>query len=118
MTTTLFLVRHGQTTLNAEQRFRGRRDPSLDSHGVRQAQAAARQLAAANPEVVHASPLRRAVETARPIADLAGTDVSVPDLVDLDYGAWEGLTAGEAEQWGPAVYVVSHRSPPSPTPRR
>lgn len=110
--TTLFLVRHGRTVLNAEGRFRGRRDPPLDPTGVRQAEAAALRLSTAQPAAVYASPLRRAVETAEPIARVFGLPVHpLPGLIDLDYGAWEGLTPEEASRAAPDAFALFRSHP-------
>lgn len=110
--TTLFVVRHGQTTLNAQGRFRGRADPSLDSTGREQAQQAARQLASAQPEAVHTSPLRRAVETAQIIAGEVGLEVStLTDLIDIDCGSWEGLTPEQAAASHPEAYQTFRSDP-------
>jgi len=99
------LVRHGRTSLNAEGRFRGRLDVPLDDEGRRQAEAAAERLAAVDLAAVYSSPLRRALETAQPIAARHGLEVQIEErLVDLDHGAWEGLTAAEAEAQDPQAY--------------
>lgn len=112
MRTALHLVRHGRTVLNAEGRFRGRRDPPLDATGIAQAEVAALRLATAELVAVYASPLRRAVETAEPIARLFGLAVNLlSDLIDLDYGAWEGLTLEEAARDAPDAYALFRNSP-------
>ena len=114
---TLFLVRHGQTALNAAGRFRGRLDPPLDTHGVEQTEAAARRIAPAGPVAVYASPLRRTVETAQVIAGRCGLAVAkVPGLVDVDYGAWEGLTWEEATAADPDAAAVFQNDPHAATP--
>lgn len=103
--TTLYLVRHGRTTLNAQGRFRGRQDPPLDEQGQLEARAAGEHLARIPLVAVISSPLTRARQTAEAIANAHGLDVAIaPDLVDLDYGAWETLTAAEAEERDPEAY--------------
>jgi broad specificity phosphatase PhoE len=104
--TLVYLVRHGRTTLNAEGRFRGRLDPPLDAVGWREAEAAGRRLQAASPIRVFSSPLRRAAETAEALARATGAPMELwEDLVDVDYGAWEGLTADEARDRDPAAFA-------------
>ncbi|MHB0858044.1 MAG: histidine phosphatase family protein [Anaerolineae bacterium] len=129
MTTTLLLVRHGQTAWNSEERFRGRTDLPLDDLGVRQAEALARLIERDYvPAAVLTSPLQRAVQTAAPIAVSAepamrametvvrsvggdGPALSLSiradrGLMDLDYGVWSGLTTEEAEEHYPDLYAA------------
>ena len=102
-----YLVRHGRTLLNAEGRFRGRADVPLDEEGRRQAQETAEALADVPLAGVYSSPLRRALETASPIAERHGLKVGIAaDLIDLDHGLWEGLTAEEAEGAEPEAFAV------------
>ena len=61
---TLYLVRHGTTTMNVENRYRGRRDGPLDAQGYQDAVDAARFLSVENLAAVYAGPLRRTVATA------------------------------------------------------
>lgn len=110
--TTIYLVRHGRTTLNAQGRFRGRQDPPLDEQGSLEARKAGDHLARIPLVAVFSSPLERARQTAKAIADPHGLDVGVaPDLVDLDYGAWEALTAAEAAERNPEAYERFARQP-------
>src|ERR1700749_4606912 len=94
----LYLVRHGTTTLNVENRYRGRRDIPLDAQGYQDAVDAARHLSGMGLAAVYTGPLRRTIATAQIIAD----EARVPDirilhgLNNVDYGAWEGMTAEEA----------------------
>lgn len=95
--TTTLLLRHGQTEMSAERRFAGRGDVPLTSAGMQQAAAAAGRLAERGDiDAVVTSPLRRALCTAEAVADAAGVPLAVePDLVETDFGDWEGLTFGE-----------------------
>jgi broad specificity phosphatase PhoE len=91
--TLVYLARHGQTPLNESGVLRGLADPSLDEAGQRQARQLGTSLGSRKPSVVVASPLRRAVQTARPVADRAGLDVVTDErLVDRDYGPWTGVS--------------------------
>ena len=96
--TRIYVVRHGTTLLNRANRYRGRRDVPLDQGGWEDAWSAARQLEGVGLEAVYTSPLRRARDTARIVADASGFEsvIDLPGLVNLDYGAWEGLTAEES----------------------
>ena len=102
--TRLILVRHGETALTAQGRYSGRGDVPLSEQGEAQAMAAAGRVAGIARDVtaVVTSPLMRCVRTAELIAaEVGGTDVTViPDLIECDFGAWEGLTFAEVqERW-------------------
>jgi ribonuclease H / adenosylcobalamin/alpha-ribazole phosphatase len=115
--TTIFVVRHGRTALNAQGKFRGHLDPPLDDEGLRQAQAAARRLQVSPPIHVSSSPLRRAWETAEAIARLSGAPVSEDeDLIDLDYGAWAGLSADEVALRDPEMFALYRQDPEHAVP--
>jgi len=103
--TTLLLVRHGETALSAEKRFSGRGDPELTERGVEQARAVAARLASYDVTAVVSSPLRRAARTAEIVGEVLGVEVGIDDgLIETDFGAWEGLTFGEAQsQWPDAM---------------
>ena len=102
--THLVLVRHGETELTAQRRYSGRGDVGLSTKGTAQAAAAAARVASVVGAVaaVVTSPLSRCVSTAEAIADQVGSPpVQVdPDLVECDFGEWEGLTFAEVrERW-------------------
>lgn len=105
--TRVHLVRHGTTLLNRQNRYRGRRDVALDQGGWDDAWSAARELASVPLAAVYSSPLRRARDTARIVADVAGvaTVHDLPGLTNLEYGAWEGLTADEAAARDPDLFT-------------
>lgn len=85
--------RHGRTRWNVEHRFQGQADPPLDDVGHAQSEAAAPLLAAYAPVAVISSDLARAVQTARPLADLLGLQIALdPRLRERSLGRWEGLT--------------------------
>ncbi|WP_374025622.1 bifunctional RNase H/acid phosphatase [Mycobacterium sp. HNNTM2301] len=104
--TRLLLLRHGQTELSAQRRYSGRGNPALTEVGRRQADAAARYLAERGGiSSVFASPLQRAYDTAARAAKALGLDVTVDDdLIETDFGAWEGLTFGEAAERDPELH--------------
>lgn len=93
------LVRHGETAWNAAGRYQGRVDLPLNERGREQAVAAGRALAEEGRwEAVVSSPLLRARETARAIADRVGlADVLVEDgLIERSFGDAEGMSMAEA----------------------
>jgi probable phosphoglycerate mutase len=97
------LLRHGQTPMSVEKRYAGTSDVPLTEAGVRQAEAAARRLAAAGIGVIVASPLLRAVRTAQEVAAVTGVPVLTDEgFRETDFGAWEGLTFAEVRERWPA----------------
>jgi probable phosphoglycerate mutase len=109
--TRLVLVRHGATEHSAEARFSGRNDlPLTDAGRTQAARLAARDFGTV--AAVVSSPLRRAVETAEVIATGLGLPVEiVDDLVETDFGVWEGLTFAEAAATDPDVMRRWHGAP-------
>ena len=101
----LVLWRHGQTAWNAERRFQGHADISLDATGREQARSAARYLAAMHPAAIFSSDLARAAQTAEYLSRLARLPVQTDkDLRERGGGAWEGLTDTEIRARYPAEY--------------
>jgi broad specificity phosphatase PhoE len=110
--TTFYLVRHGDTAWNRDWRYRGQMDLPLDEVGQDQARATAVALAGAGLAAVFASPLRRAFNTAELIAQTAGVIVRpMPDLLDIHYGAWQGLSIPEAQAAYPTLFEQWERAP-------
>ncbi|MCV7098978.1 bifunctional RNase H/acid phosphatase [Mycobacterium palustre] len=104
--TRLLLLRHGQTELSAQRRYSGRGNPALTDAGRQQAAAAARYVAdRGGIAAVYSSPLQRAYDTAAAAAKALGLDVTVDDdLIETDFGAWEGLTFAEAAERDPELH--------------
>ncbi|GAA1377482.1 bifunctional RNase H/acid phosphatase [Catellatospora chokoriensis] len=102
--TRLVLVRHGETELTAQKRYSGRGDVPLSAIGEEQAAAAGRRVAGLRPDRVVSSPLSRCRSTAAAIAAAAGgIPVTVEnDLIECDFGVWEGLTFGDVREQYPA----------------
>ena len=103
--TTLYLVRHGETDWNKENRAQGRSDQPLNATGAAQARALADSLADVAFSGAFASDMSRAVETARPV--LAGRDLrltTVPGFREQDFGDWEGLDRQEVAARYPEEY--------------
>jgi broad specificity phosphatase PhoE len=94
--TTLLLVRHGETDWNAEGRLQGHTDRPLNETGRRQARELADRLAEERIDVIYASDLSRAKETAEIVGERLGLTVVVdPALREKNWGNWEGLTGDE-----------------------
>jgi broad specificity phosphatase PhoE len=99
---TLFVVRHGESTDNAGvDRYSGIRDCGLSDVGLEQARRVGRYLQSVGVQRIVASPMKRALSTAREIERLTGAPVVVDErLREMDFGRWEGLTREEVrEKW-------------------
>ena len=95
MTTRLILVRHGQTSYNAEVRFMGQLDVPLDEIGGIQAQAVAQRLSAERPAAMYSSGLTRAFDTASAIQSAMANHPELRidgRLTEGDFGEWQGKT--------------------------
>jgi len=104
MTTKFILFRHGQTEWNVGERFRGHADLALNETGLNQARLVAARLGGEQPAAIYASPLRRAMQTAQPLADALRIPVQAHEgLNDIDFGALEGMTVDDAKQAFPEV---------------
>jgi broad specificity phosphatase PhoE len=95
----LVLVRHGETPWSRSGQHTGRTDLELTELGRRQSELLAARLRGRRFALVLTSPLRRASETAR----LAGFPDAEPtdDLMEWDYGAYEGLTTPQIRERAP-----------------
>lgn len=92
----LILLRHGQTSANAQALLQGRIDLPLDDVGQQQAQKCGDFLRMSFPDAtVIASPLLRAVQTASQISP----DITIDErFIELDYGQWDGLALADVPQ--------------------
>lgn len=114
----LILLRHGETGWNAGMRMQGHRDIPLNEQGRRQAAQAAPSVAALQPQVIVASDLSRARDTAAEVAALTGLPVQLDKrLRETSLGLWEGLTPDEVMAGWPAEWEAwradsAHQGPP------
>ncbi|MBB5115461.1 putative phosphoglycerate mutase [Micromonospora echinospora] len=102
--TRLILVRHGETERTVQKHYSGRGDVPLTDRGRAQARASAARVAALAPSVaaVVSSPLSRCTATAEAIAAQVGNPPvrTDDDLIECDFGVWEGHTFAEVrERW-------------------
>lgn len=87
----LYVTRHGQTTWNVLNKICGRTDAPLTELGKQQAQALAEKTKDLGIDLIIASPLRRAMDTAKAVSDACCASVITDDrLIEQDYGLYEG----------------------------
>ncbi len=102
----IILARHGETEWNVAEIFRGTIDVELNETGMKQAQLLGEYLRDLKIEAVYSSPLKRALVTAKAIADHQRLQVeTVPALIDLNFGEWQGLSGQEVRHKYGAVYA-------------
>lgn len=103
MPTKLFLIRHGETDYNRKKRYSGFKDIPLNAKGRRQVGELHKRL---KKEVVHkiyASDRKRAIETARIVFKDGPVEV-MPDLREIHFGVFEGLTYKQIMKKYPVIY--------------
>jgi len=92
--------------------FRGREDLDLSDHGHLQAAAVADHMEPVPLEAVYSSPMRRAMQTARPLAERKGLEIIESDeILDADFGAWQGLTVPQVQERFPELFELWEKSP-------
>ncbi len=112
MPTRIYLVRHGSTSLTAEDRFAGSSDVLLSEEGRLQVSALASRLQNEPLDAVYCSPLIRTMETAQIIAAPHRlTPIPEAGLREIDYGHWEGLTRFEVERDYAHEYAIWQEDP-------
>lgn len=108
MATTLWLIRHGETSWNAAGRMQGHTDIPLNETGLEQAALLGQRLIAENERqpftALWVSDLGRAQQTAQPASDALGLPMHLePELRERNYGILEGLTRAEIAVEHPAA---------------
>jgi broad specificity phosphatase PhoE len=97
--TRVYLIRHGESTWNAERRWQGAMDPPLSKAGRAQADRVATALEPVPLQAVYCSPLQRAQDTAVAVAAPHALPVEpVADLREIAFGEWESLGSNEVER--------------------
>lgn len=114
--TTLWLVRHGETEWSKSGQHTGTTDLPLTENGERQAKAVRDLLGDLAHPYVLCSPLHRARRT----AELAGLDVNAveAELVEWDYGEYEGRTTAEIREQVPDWSIWTHGARGGETPQQ
>jgi broad specificity phosphatase PhoE len=100
MSQRIIVVRHGETEWSRDKRHTGRTDLPLTAEGREQALALIARLSGLSFAAVFVSPLRRARETCE-VAGFADRAIVDPDLVEWDYGEYEGMTGAEIQERRP-----------------
>lgn len=107
-TTSILLIRHGETAWNAVRRLQGHIDIPLNEEGERQAGALAQALATEQVDAIVSSDLQRAMQTAQAVAaQYDGAPVQTDaQLRERCYGVFEGMLYADIAQQYPADYAL------------
>ncbi len=98
----LYCIRHGESSYNAEGRIQGQSDVPLSELGRRQGEAVAAVLAGEPIEAIYASPLRRAMQTARPVADALELEIHTDRrLMEVHAGVFQDKLRSELDELYP-----------------
>jgi broad specificity phosphatase PhoE len=110
--TRIFLIRHGATTLSAEDRFAGATDVPLSDEGWEQVGRLSDRLAGLPVAAVYASPLGRTMETASILAKPHQLAVQAREgLREISHGHWEQMTRREVEDKYPEEAASWEKDP-------
>lgn len=113
----LYIIRHGQTDWNIAKKIQGRQDIPLNERGHFQAQCLGKAMENRPITAVFSSPQIRAMETAIAVASPAGVPViPVRDLMEINYGVWEGKTEEELLSDDRALYEAWWSHPAETAP--
>ena len=112
----LYLARHGETDFNEEGRYQGQRESELTPRGRLQAERLAQALEGVAPQRIISSPLRRCMESARPLANRMKLPLEVsPDLIEIAHGTWEGRLRDEIAENDPETMRAWRSKPENVT---
>ncbi len=107
----IFLIRHGETDFNRDQRLQGRLDSRLTERGLEQARRMGEHLrpfveAHSDWEMI-VSPAGRTRHTARIVHETLGLGCEMriePRIAEVDVGSWEGMNREDLERMAPGVF--------------
>ena len=112
MTTRLYLIRHGATTLSSEDRFSGGTEVDLSKEGRWQAECLAKRLANDQISAIYCSPMHRTRETAAIIGAPYSLQPEIRDgLREIHHGRWETLSRQDVEERYPEEYTTWQQDP-------
>ncbi len=100
------MIRHGETANAGKVRFNGHHDVALSERGREQLRLVSDALKTCSIEAVYSSDLKRTMESARIIAHPHALELTTfPELRELSFGEWEGLSLDEVEEQHPGKYL-------------
>lgn len=102
----LYVVRHGETDLNSQERYGGQMNVPLNETGLKQAKILAEKIKEIEFDIMISSPLLRAVQTAQVISEMCDIPYSInKSFIERNLGVYEGLTNQEIQFQYPDLFV-------------
>ncbi|MGF1496145.1 MAG: histidine phosphatase family protein [Elainellaceae cyanobacterium] len=106
MSLKLYLLRHGETTHSRTGGYCGALDPELTPNGLQMAQAFAEAYRTLPWAGIYASPMKRAIATAKPLCEATNLEMQIREgLREIHFGEWEGKSIDEVKQQYEDDYV-------------
>lgn len=113
----IYLIRHGQTDWNIQGRIQGSHDIPLNETGRNQAELLAKGMDSRKVSRIFSSSLTRAMETAERISTRQKVEIcSMPQLIEVEFGKWEGMTWDEIKEVYPKEYALWASCPDEASP--
>lgn len=101
----LYVLRHGETEFNKQNRYAGTTDVKLNENGINQARNIAKSLQKISIDIIISSSKKRALKTAQIINEYMDKHIEVSDyFVERNIGVFEGLTRQEVENKYPRLW--------------
>lgn len=110
MTTKIILIRHGETDWNCKKRYCGFLDININERGKKQARKLLQRLKEEKIHRVYSSDRKRAIQTAKIIFKKLKIE-KIPDLKEMHFGIFEGLTYKQTMKNYPLIYKKWLKSP-------
>lgn len=115
--TKVIFIRHGQTSWNKEKKYQGHSDICLNEAGLRQAELVGKRLAGEKINAIYSSDLLRACQTAECVAKHHALPIiRKPELREINFGVWEGLTYQQIMKTWPAILTTMYSQPAATCP--
>lgn len=113
----IYLIRHGQTDWNIQGRIQGSHDIPLNETGRAQAELLAKGMDSRPVSKIFSSSLIRATETAERISTRQKVEICpMPQLIEVEFGKWEGMTWDEIMEAYPKEYALWASCPDEASP--
>ena len=101
----IFLIRHGSTKLDIEQKMQGRIDLSLSDQGIKEAHKLSKALENEKFVKIYSSPLKRCIETANILNNYHKKEIKIiPELIEHSKGDWDGMKKEEIKDQYSKIY--------------
>lgn len=106
------MVRHGEIPSNVKKIYAGKSPEGLNKTGLAQAKEVSEKLRCYSVGALYTSPISRALQTAKIIAEAIGIDVTVEEAFrEMEFGPWEGLSENNITKYFPEKWQIWQSRP-------